>query len=37
MLNNNNLPSLLLYEDDKFGDTENWKILMSTIRFNKDS
>ena len=33
----NNLISLLLYGDDKFDDTENRKIMMSTIRFIKDS
>ena len=33
----NNLISLLLYGDGKFDDTENRKIIMSTIRFIKDS
>ena len=33
----NNLISLLLYAYDKFDDTKNWKMLMSTIRFIKDS
>ena len=32
-----NLISLLLYGDDKFDDAKNRKILMSTIRFIKDS
>ena len=33
----NNLISLPLYDDDKFNNTKNKKILMSTIRFIKDS
>ena len=33
----NNLISLLLYGDDTFDETKNRKILMSTIRFIKDS
>ena len=32
-----NLISLLLYGDDKFDNTKNRKILMTTIRFIKDS
>ena len=32
-----NLISLFLYGDDKFDDAKNRKILMSTIRFIKDS
>ena len=36
-VSNNNLISWLLYGDDKFDDTKNRKILMSTIRFAKDS
>ena len=36
MVSGNNLNSLLLYGNDKFDDTKNWKILMSTIRFIKD-
>ena len=33
----NNLISLLLYGDDTFDETKNRKILMSTIRFIKNS
>ena len=36
MVNDNSLISLLLYGDDKFDDTKNRKIFMSTIRFVKD-
>ena len=36
-VSDNNLISLLLYGDDKFDDTKNRKILMSAIRFVKDS
>ena len=37
MVSDNNLISLLLHGDDKFDDAKNQKILMSTIRFIKDS
>ena len=36
-VSDNNLISLLLYGDDKFDGTKNRKILMSAIRFVKDS
>ena len=36
-LSGNNLISLLLYGVDKFDDTKDGKILISTIRFIKDS
>ena len=37
MASDNNLISLLLYGGDKVDDTKYRKILMSTIRFIKDS
>ena len=37
MVSDNNLISLLVHGDDKFDDTKNQKILMSTLRFIKDS
>ena len=37
MVSDNNLISLLVHGDDKFDDTKNRKILMSTLRFIKDS
>ena len=37
MFSDNNLISLLVHGDDKFDDTKNQKILMSTLRFIKDS
>lgn len=37
MVSDNNLISLLVHGDDKFDDTRNQKILMSTLRFIKDS
>ena len=37
MVSDNNLIGLLLHGDDKFDDKKNKEILMSTIRFIKDS
>ena len=37
MLNNNNIISLLSYDDDNCNDPKDWKILMSMIRFAEDS
>ena len=36
-VSDNNLISLLLYSVDKFDDTKNRKMLLSTIRFIEDS
>ena len=37
VVSDNNLISLLLYDDDKFDDTKDKTTLISTIRFIKDS
>ena len=37
MVSDNNLISFRLYSDGKCDDTKTRKILMSTIKFNKDS
>ena len=36
-LNENKLIDLILYDSDKFDDKKNYNILMSTIKFIKDS
>lgn len=37
MISDSNVISLLLYDGDKFDDTNSQKIVMSTIRFIKNS